>query len=137
MNFGIWIDTRDAYVVKVSKDAQEVSHIISGIETFNPKGGSRSNVPYGPVDTVSESKYLEKKKHQEVKYFDNIIREIMSCNNVMIFGPAEAKLKFKKRIEARTELRIRVLKCIQSDSITKKQMIAFVKDYYHLPNRRS
>ena len=137
MKVGIWIDTREAYVVKVSRDVQEVTHVISDIETFHPIGGSRSNVPYGPVDTVSESKYLEKRKHQEAEYFDNIISEIKSCNNILIFGPGHIKLKLKKRIEARTELRIKVLECIQSDSITEKQMIAFVKDYFHLPNRKS
>lgn len=132
MKVGIWLDTKEAFIIGVTKDAEKVKHVSSDIESFRPVGGSRSNVVYGPVDTVSESKYNEKRKHQEVNYFDEIIADIDLSKQIMLFGPAEIKNKLKKRIEARSELGIEVLDCLTADSITDNQKVAFVRDYYDI-----
>jgi hypothetical protein len=132
MKIGIWLDIREAYIIKVSPMAKEIQHVTSNVESYNPKGGSRSNVPYGPVETVSESKYHEKKKHQESAYFDHIITLIKQDSEIMILGPAQAKFKFRKHIESTSYPNIKILDCIQADSMTVNQMEAFVKDYFNL-----
>lgn len=135
MKTGIWIDKRQAHIIKVDRVASEVKTLTSDIETFNPKGGSRSNVPYGPVDTVSEQKYLERKIHQEKVFFDEVIAAVREEGRVLIMGPAQTKIGLKKRIEDHTEIDLKVIDCVAADSITENQMIEKVKKYFDIPTR--
>lgn len=135
MKTGIWLDTRQAYIIRVDELNSNIYTLESNIENYNPKGGSRSNVPYGPVDTVSEKKYLERQSHQERIFFDKIIDIVKKDNIVLIMGPAQAKINLKKRIEYRTELNLNVIDCIPQDALTENQMVEKVRKYFHLPTR--
>ena len=135
MKTGIWIDTRQAYIIRVDHENSDISMIKSEIEDHKPRGGSRSNVPYGPVETVSEQKYLERRNHQERTFFDRIIEAVNQDNGVLIMGPAQAKIGLKKRIVERTELSLRVIDSISTDSITQNQMVEKVKQYFDIPTR--
>ena len=65
---GIWMDYKEANIIHLKDKGTEVLNIESNIEPHKPRGGSKSKSAWGPVDTVSESKYLERRKRQEADY---------------------------------------------------------------------
>ena len=132
---GVWLDTRSATIITVDEVDSIVTEIDSGIDEVKPKGGARSNVPYGPMDKVSEHKFLERRRHQELNYFDRLIDKLKQFDAILIFGPAQMKDKFSARIRSRKEINLQVENCIQADSMTGNQKVAFVRDYFNIGTR--
>ena len=52
---GVWLDIRNAHIVTITGSDVDMQTIISGIDEYNPKGGSGTCTPYGPQDSISES----------------------------------------------------------------------------------
>ncbi|TCP25164.1 hypothetical protein EV195_104197 [Tenacibaculum skagerrakense] len=130
-NIGIWLDKNQAHVVTIENSNETLKTIPSNIEHFNVRGGSGTRLKGGPQDVVQDSKYLEREKHQFKNYFNEIIPEIQDAENILIFGPAEAKIKFKKELEENhKKLDDKVAKVETADSMTNNQVIAWVRDFY-------
>lgn len=131
-NIGIWLDKNQAHVVVLQNNNETLKTIPSNIEHFNVRGGSGTRLKGGPQDVVQDSKYLEREKHQFRNYFNEIISEIEDAENIVIFGPAEAKIKFKKELEENHKnVDEKVSKVETADSMTNNQVIAWVRDFYN------
>ena len=128
MKIGIWIDSDQAYIVDHVHD--NIMRLESGIDHFNVKGGSRAKTPYGPQQVVSESKMLEKKKHQFKDFFENIGKLIHGSEEIAVFGPASTKNEFANWAEESHEYRGKVVGVNTADSMTENQMKALVRDFY-------
>lgn len=129
---GIWLDQKEAQIISVSETGVETNEIQSGIEDFHPKGGSKSKNPWGPVETVSEKKYLERNKNQEKEYFKNILNTIKGTEGVYLFGPAETKNRLADYLTEQTAFPIKVLGKATADSMTVNQKIAAVKSFFNI-----
>jgi hypothetical protein len=127
---GIWIDQREAYIIDVSDQKIDSTRIESTIENYHPKGGSKSKMPWGPVETVSEKKYLERNKHQEQEFFKNILGHLKDSEGVFLFGPAEIKNKLFDFLNQQKRFPIRLLGVKTADSMTANQRVATVKAFY-------
>ncbi|MDX1942673.1 MAG: hypothetical protein SFU99_19060 [Saprospiraceae bacterium] len=127
---GIWIDSREAIVVQLNKKDAMVLRIESEIENFNVVGGSRSKTEWGPREEVSESKYVERRKHQEKDYFEQVMEAVNEADELYIFGPAEAKTRLAKIIEASNTFHPKLLNIETADSMTENQIVAQVKAFF-------
>ncbi|MDP2088561.1 MAG: hypothetical protein Q8J84_04085 [Flavobacteriaceae bacterium] len=136
INTGIWIDRQKAHVITF-KDEHEIEQIIeSDVEDYNVKGGSRSKTPWGPQDKISESKYLERRKHQLKNYFHKIMDVVNNSDAIAIYGPADTKIHFKEEIKKNNKSifeKIRIVKT--QDSMTKNQFKALVKSFSNSINK--
>ena len=126
---GVWIDYDKAYVIRLSKGKEQLKRIDSNIEHFNLKGGSRSKVSYGPQDNVSESKLLARKKQQQSSFFTKIIEVLNPQDQIIVFGPATAKIGLKKVLEQHPLFRQNDISIESSDSMTENQMKAWIRNY--------
>lgn len=124
---GIWLDKKQAIIVHLKDNEVTTLTIESGIESFNPIGGSRSKTAYGPVITVKEKSYLQREKQQSKKYFDQIISEIRNSASIYICGPAETKNRFKKHIDEDSTYRPKIIGIDSKDSMTDNQIVAEIK----------
>ena len=127
---GIWLDNHQAAIIRLQGKSESLKHIESNVEDFNLKGGSRSKVPYGPQDNVSESKLLERKKSQHKKYYEEIISEVEDASYLTLFGPAEAKIGLKKVLDEHPVLKDKTTSVEVADSMSENQMKALVRTYY-------
>jgi len=127
---GIWLDYNEANIITKSKEDFTIVNISSNINPGKPKGGHRSKTPYGPMDVISEGKYLEKRKHQMDAYFKLICSQVKECDEVFIMGPAEAKLGLRKYMSKDKDLYIKLQNVLTVDSITENQKVEKVKDFY-------
>tara|TARA_R110002049_G_scaffold265234_3_gene441362 strand:- start:3473 stop:3880 length:408 start_codon:yes stop_codon:yes gene_type:complete len=126
---GIWLDFEKAYIIELHENQENITKIDSNIEHFNVVGGSRSKQAHGPQDNVSESKYLERNNQQQATYFKSIIEKINPNNELVIFGPAEAKMNLKKAFQNHSNFKQKAIPVETADSITENQMKAWVRDY--------
>jgi hypothetical protein len=127
---GIWMDSENAVIVTLLGNTEIMKMIESGVEHYHIHGGSGSSTPYGPQDAVSESKLLERKKHQENNYFDKIIVELGDVNAIAIFGPAEAKIGLKKALLKNEELRDKMIHVEAADRRTENQIMELVRNFF-------
>jgi hypothetical protein len=124
---GIWLDFSEAVII--SPDGT-ITIIPSEIEHKKPKGGSRSKSPWGPMDKISESKYLARRLQQETHFYTRIMDVLPDGQELFIFGPAEAKLNFQKALEANSARSFNILGLETADAMTNNQKVARVKDFF-------
>ncbi|MFK7936790.1 MAG: hypothetical protein AB8G22_24970 [Saprospiraceae bacterium] len=128
---GIWLDQREAFMMTISADDSILAkHILSEIEDYHVVGGARAKTAYGSQIAVSERRFLERKKHQADDYFTKIMAAVGDSDLLYIFGPAEAKVGLKNKIETTTTFKPRLLKVATADIMTEKQRIAQVRKYF-------
>ena len=128
---GVCLDKDKAIIVKLYNGETSVITILSNIEHFRPRGGSGTRLKGGPQDVVQDSKYLEREKHQLKAYFKNLATEINESDAIVLFGPAEAGENFFKELTANyKDLSSKVKDVAKADSMTKNQVIAWVKAFF-------
>ena len=127
---GIWLDWNDAYIFHLNDGLISKKRIKSNIEHYNVKGGSRSKTPYGPMQNTSESKALARKKQQSSDYFKRLLMETSKSQELLIMGPAEAKIAFRDYYKIINGSKAELLGVLTMDSITENQMQAHVRNFY-------
>lgn len=134
---GIWLDFRDAYLISMGDDAQmNVHHIHSKIHHHATKGGSRSKAPWGPQHSPADDTSLEQDNHTEQQYFQEIIQNLSpQTEDLVIFGPAEAKIGLKKAIEQIKHFKAKVCAMLPSDYLTPNEMTALIREYFLHPEK--
>ena len=133
---GIWIDTKQAFIMQFEGSRYFTQSILSDIEDFHPIGGSRSKSPWGPMEKVSESKYLERRKHQEKSYFERIYHLVKECKPVLLFGPAEIKFKLRDYLVSQHIYTAKDITVENADSMTDPQKLARVRTHFGLPTKK-
>lgn len=130
-NIGIWIDTHQAVVIKLSNGDQTVKTIESHIDTkMRTPEESKKYGRFGGRYTTYE-KNLENKKIQQTNHFLKILlKEIEDCDAVVLFGPSIMKTIFEKEIKNNLNLIGKLVGVFDEDSMTENQMVAWVKDFY-------
>jgi stalled ribosome rescue protein Dom34 len=96
-------------------------------------GGSRTaKTPYGPQQVSVDGKQEQRVKRQLRQYYQEIIRRIKDANNILIFGPGEAKTELKKEIQKSEQLAARIQKIESADKMTQRQIAAKVRTFFEL-----
>lgn len=131
---GIWLDYKEAFLVIINEEKAgdpELKHLRSHIEWGVPKGGSRSKTPYGPQGGVNERAFTDRRHHAEKAYFDAVIREIDPLTDeIVIFGPAEAKYGLQNVIEGIKHFHPKVVGVFAADAMSENQFSAKVRDFF-------
>jgi hypothetical protein len=127
---GTWLDMRKAFVVHLQASGTKTYSLDSGIEEFHPKGGARSRQPWGPMDKVSERRYMERKKHQTRRYFSKIKEALGKAQQIVIMGPSLTKKEFEKFIISDNTYNPEILGLFSEDLMTDNQIIARVKEVF-------
>ncbi|MFD1294625.1 hypothetical protein ACFQ5N_12340 [Lutibacter holmesii] len=128
---GIWIDTRQAFIVKLSNDKHTVKIIESNIDTRERvEGESKKYGRFGGQYLTYEKHQQNRKKEQTNIYFKNLLKEIQTCESVVLFGPSQMKNLFEKELKNNMQFASKLVGVHSSDLLTENQTIAWVKDFY-------
>ena len=131
MKTGVWLDKEKAHIIVIHNGQVSFTTVLSNVENFRISGGSGSKLKGGPQDVVQDSKYLEREKHQLRKYFEDIISRIEDSKAIVIFGPAETGARFSKELSTNYKnLSTQIKDVAKADSMTKRQIVAWVKDFF-------
>ncbi|RXP63546.1 hypothetical protein EC396_01715 [Lutibacter sp. HS1-25] len=131
-NIGIWIDSNQAIIVKLSSKEPSIKKIESNID-FRERipGESKKYGRFGGQYITYEKNKENRQKEQTNLYFKNLLKEISNCNSVVLFGPSTMKIQFQTEIQNNKQIADKLLGVFNSDSISENQIVAWVKDFYN------
>lgn len=129
---GVWLDSKQAYIVEVSDNDDTLKTIKSDIEFFNKTSTGGSRVKWGGTQDINhERTYLEKEKKQFKKYFKSIANAISDVDELALFGPANINEKFKKELsENYKSIAEKVTAVEKADSMTENETRALIRDFF-------
>ena len=122
---GLWIDNREAIIVKLTEKGEQIIRINSGADKqIRFAGGSRK-------DGLQTTEAIRGNKidAQLGKYFDDIIAHIRDAELIQIFGPGEIKGELVKRLK-NSDLKECIVEIETADSMTENQIVAKVREYF-------
>lgn len=128
---GVWIDSKKAYIVNLSGSDANLSVITSEIEGVTRiEGEGKEYGRFGNQYTTLENKQENRRKHEVAEYLEEVVENIKSADEIVVFGPAQMKIELEKQIKENQPLAKKLLDVVNADSMTENQIIAWVKDYY-------
>lgn len=136
---GIWLDLRNAWIINlptVHDGEIEMKHVSSEIEETAFVGGTRSKTPWGPQGGNNQSTVEERRHHEEKSYFSSILKHLdPTTDEVVIFGPSEARHGLRNLLADQHHAPL-LMGVEAADQMTKHQMEAWVRTFFHRPATR-
>jgi hypothetical protein len=129
---GIWIDSTKAIIVTLKNGKESINEIESNLENrvYNDQEGNKGSF-FGHQHMDSQKRFDERKKHQTIQFFKEIIATLDDVDQLYIFGPAETKIKLEHTIKSeKSKLPSKLKQVDTSDSMTSNQTVAKVKKFY-------
>lgn len=128
---GIWIDTIHAHLVRLQQDEATIETIDSGIvphERFEGEGKRFTRV--GSVYIDFEKNEERRFDQQMDNYLENVMTAVKDADELLIFGPAQTRIKLGKKIEKNKQMHdIKVVNEAAKD-MSERQMIAHVRQHF-------
>ena len=127
---GLWIDHREAIIVIVTDDGEEIKHLASNSgKHVRYSGSAHSETPNGLKEVTSEDRRDRKFTNNLNSYYDEVIALVRDADSIQIFGPGEAKGELEKRLE-HAGLKEHVLAIETMDKMTDHQIAAKVRERF-------
>lgn len=117
---GIWMDHQNAHLMEFTTDPIETKTIDSKF-THEVKELSLHQ---------GENRMHNKEQHQQADYYKMLGEAIKNYENVILFGPTDAKTELFNILTADQHFSKIKIKVKQADKMTENQQHAFVKDYF-------
>lgn len=128
---GIWIDTKQAVIVKLSNDTSSTKIIESNIETRERVAGETKKYGrFGGQYLTYEKNRLHRKHEQTNVFFKELSKEVQNSDTVVLFGPAKMKNLFEKEIKGNMQMAEKLVGVYNSENLTQNQTVAWVRDFY-------
>jgi hypothetical protein len=129
-NAGVWIDHRCSVIVTLSSSGEHLAHIDAHVEKHLERDGDsplkgRYEARQVPADD-SRQRALTGKLN---RYYDAVIEALHGCENLLLFGPGEAKGELNKRL-AKIKPGLRVAAVETTDKMTDPQIAAKVRAHF-------
>ena len=125
---GLWIDHRQAVIVTLANQVQEIKRIASDVE----KHVRYSSSSHGSHDDTTEIRRDRQDRRFDdllSKYYDEVISYLRDATSILILGPGEAKVELQKRLEDHG-LSDRVVAIKTADKLTNDQIAAEVRQHF-------
>ena len=84
----------------------------------------------GQQDGGGEKKYEQRHGQQLDRYYDDVIGQVGLPDALLIFGPGEAKLELKERLNRSKALSECTVDIETADRLTDPQIVAKVKEHF-------
>jgi hypothetical protein len=126
---GLWIDHREAVIVVLSARGQETTRIKSWVEKQLRRAGQPDTGSFPaqavPCDISREREY----RGDLARYYDEIISHLRRADEILIFGPGEAKGELKRRFGTDKSSRS-IITLEPADKMTEPQIVAHVRQHF-------
>lgn len=119
---GLWIDHSKAVIVSLKDDLEEINFIVSDLEKHVRFSGEAQAQTEEDIRDRRFTNYLN-------KYYDEVIDCVRNADSILVFGPGEAKVELKKRIE-NENLAGQSVYIETVDKMTDSQIASKVRQYF-------
>jgi hypothetical protein len=117
----LWIDHARAVIVSVSGPHATTTTVDSGIGGHPHFGGQQ--------DGGGEKRYEERHAHDLNRFYDEVVGHLKAPAALLIFGPGEAKLELKARLDRATPPLTCPVEIDTAGAMTDPQIVARAKEY--------
>jgi len=117
---GIWMDHSNAYLLELANDAIIENIIVSESLNENEEYSSEKH----------EKQIHTKEQHQQSDYYKRIVDSIKNFQEVVLFGPTDAKNELFNLLKADHLFDNIKIEIKNSDKMTESQMHSFVLGYF-------
>lgn len=130
---GIWIDSKQAIIVFLTKDDHQVKKVSSSIvDKIRVPGEGKWFTRMGSQFFNFDRKKEAHKIKDTLNFFKDVKDNLAHVDELVLFGPAAKKNEFKKYL-VDTGFDPHKIKGVESaDSMTDNQVVAWVKKYFNL-----
>ena len=119
---GLWIDRKKAVIFSLANEGAEIKRISSELEKDVRFSGEEQK------ESVENDKDKRLTGNLNM-YYDEVLSYIRNADSILIFGPGEAKVELKKRLE-KMELHKRIVGFETVDKMTDNQIVAKVRQRF-------
>lgn len=127
---GLWIDRKKAVIVVATDKGDEIKAIVSNVDKqLGRSRGAHSTTSYESQLVPADDSRERRLTGQLNMYYDSVIACIQGAEELLLFGPGEAKGELKKRI-ARNRSGVRVVGMEPADKMTDRQVAAKVRHHF-------
>jgi len=117
---GIWMDHSCVHLIEFPEGPLEVIIIESDFTQEDRE----------QTIARSEKTMHNKEQHQQLEYYKKVVEVIENYNNIILFGPTNAKVELFNILRADRRFEKIKIDVKQTDKMKENQMRAFVKDYF-------
>ena len=126
---GIWVDHREAIVVKLSESGEESIRVQSGAESQLRRSSDHTTGTFEPMQVPSDDTRERKFTAELNTFYDDVISHLNSAGAILIIGPGEAKKELRNRMGKKSAVTGNV-DVEAADSMTEAQVIAKVRKHF-------
>lgn len=123
---GIWIDRREAQVVRLSNGQSTSVRITSGVESQERRASDRTDGAFEPLQVPADDTRDRKETAELQRFYDEVIKHLKNADSVYICGPGEVRTHLRNRIAENRSLKCSIL-IEPADKLTEPQLIARVE----------
>jgi stalled ribosome rescue protein Dom34 len=119
---GLWIDHREAILMAITDNGEEMTRIYSNIELDTQFSGRSRSAGSQVAGNIQDRKYTNSLE----RYYDDIIGYIQDADSILIFGPGEAKGELAERMKSKN-LSQHIVSIETTDRLTDPQIAAKIR----------
>lgn len=124
---GLWVDHRKAVVVIVSDRGETTRRVDSGVAKHVRYSGGSGTA--GSREGQGEDTRERHHMGELAKYYDDILLSVRDADEILIFGPGEARTELQSHLE-RAGLGARIVGVEATDKMTEPQIVAKVRERF-------
>jgi len=129
---GIWIDSKKAVIITFKNKESNTKIIYSGVEGKNRVDGEGKEFGrFGDQFSTLEKKLEKKYQLEIIEYLKEVIKELESTDDLVLFGPAQVKIELKKFELLETPLSIESGELTPTLKLKRKNVLAKNKELYN------
>ena len=127
---GLWIDHREAHLLRLSGTSEETRRIFSDIERRPPMAGNAPHQGHFESRLMQADDSREKARTSHLNaYYDAVIASMRDAEAILVFGPGEAKDELAKRLKAMDLGRL--IETVETeDKMTDRQIASKIREFY-------
>ena len=126
---GVWVDHREAIVVKLSDAGEETMHVQSGAESQLRRSSDHTTGSFEPKLVPADDTRERKFTAELNAFYDEVISQMNLAGSILIIGPGEAKKELRNRMSAKHPTAGSIV-VEAADSMTKAQVVAKVRKHF-------
>jgi len=134
-NAGLWIDHREAIIVKLMDNGTETRRIPSSAERQPRRSGEPDHGRFESQQVLADDSRQREYTGQLARYYDAIILYLRDCGSILVFGPGETKGELKKRFEKQGGVQ-HLIVLETTDKMTEGQIVAMVQQHFQSDSQK-
>src|SRR5688572_14249271 len=119
---GIYMDHLHAHIIELNPNVSEDNTITS---KFNHRAGEESL-------QKGEFQMNSREQHQQLEYYKRILQVIKNYDEVVLFGPTDAKTELYNIIQLDHHFEKIRIRTHPTDKLTENQQQAFVRNHFSI-----